>query len=192
MTGTALPGSVLPARSGEPGSGEPGAGEVGPGEHGRADVRPAVLADRPAVLEMFGRCTLETRYHRFHAPVRAIPGEYLTEALSGSPFHHALVVRPAGTDERIVALASCRVFAEGAAELGLLIEDGWQRRGLGTRLLADLVAHARQSGLRVLEAQLLAEQAWITGMLRRYGPCRQRWSRGEGRVTLPVQPPPGG
>jgi GNAT superfamily N-acetyltransferase len=166
-----LPGSPLPA---------------GPGELVPVEVRLAAPADRTGLREMFDRCSLPTRYHRFHAPVRAIPEQYLAEALSGSPFHHALV---AGTGqgpggERIVALASCCAFAEGAAELGLLIEDAWQRNGLGARLLGDLVAHASASGLRVLEAQLLAEQAWIIGALRRYGPCRSRWSHGEGRVSL--------
>jgi len=109
-------------------------------------------------------------------------GRYLAEALSGSPFHHALVAcpEPACTARagalpgRIVALASCRLVDEGAAELGLLIEDAWQRRGLGTRLLRDLAAHASAAGLRVLEAQLLAEQAWISGLLRPYGACRLR------------------
>jgi GNAT superfamily N-acetyltransferase len=137
---------------------------------------------------MFERCTLETRYRRFHAPVKAIPERYLAEALSGGAFLHAMVACPgrdadlgmepetgpgaAPGNGGIVALASCRATHEGAAELGILIEDAWQRRGLGTRLLRDLAAHAADAGLLVLEAQLLAEQAWIVGLLRPYGPCR--------------------
>ena len=156
-------------------------------------VRQAVPSDRDELARMFARCTLETRYRRFHAPVKAIPGRYLAEALSGSPFHYALVACPepavaamadadriAGADSAvgaeggtspggIAALASCRLVDEGAAELGLLVEDAWQRRGLGARLLGDLVAHANAAGLRVLRAQLLAEQAWIAGLLRPYG-----------------------
>jgi GNAT superfamily N-acetyltransferase len=133
---------------------------------------------------MFERCTPDTRYRRFHGPVKVIPERYLAEALSGSPFHYALVVCPescldAGRGREpdadgIVALASCRTVDEGAAELGVLIEDAWQRRGLGTRLVRDLAAHAADAGLRVLEAQLLTEQAWITGLLRPYGACRLR------------------
>lgn len=151
-------------------------------------VRPAVTTDRAALTRMFERCTLETRYRRFHGPVKAIPGRYLAEALAGGPFHYALVGCPApaaGADEgpapdpaarpdEIVALASCRTIDEGAAEIGLLIEDAWQRRGLGTRLLSALVAHASRAGLRIIEAQLLAEQAWLTRLLRPYGPCRLR------------------
>jgi GNAT superfamily N-acetyltransferase len=164
-------------------------------------VRHAASTDRDALVSMFERCTLETRYRRFHAPVKRIPERYLAEALSGTPLHHALVAwtpqvvgvdvgadagAGASADHRashmgsdqearppeIVALASCRLIDEGAAELGVLIEDAWQRQGLGTSLVRDLVAHATGLGLRVLKAQLLAEQAWIAGLLRPYGACR--------------------
>ena len=152
-------------------------------------VRQAVSTDRDALMSMFERCTPETRYGRFHAPVKRIPERYLAEALSGTPLHYALVAweaRVADADQRasqlapseeapspkIVALASCRLIDEGAAELGLLIEDAWQRQGLGTSLVSDLVAYATGIGLRVLKAQLLAEQAWIAGLLRPHGTCR--------------------
>jgi len=58
------------------------------------------------------------------------------------------------------------------AQLGRLIEDAWPRRGLGPRLLRDLVGFGSEAGLRVLRAQVLAEQAWITGLLRPDGACR--------------------
>lgn len=153
-------------------------------------VRRAEAGDREALARMFDRCTPETRYRRFHGPVKAIPARYLTEALSGTPFHYALVACQApvefaadqmpaspGPDTQageIVALASCRLIDEGAAELGVLIEDAWQRQGVGTRLLGDLVAYARSTGLRVLDAQLLAEQGWIARLLRPHGTCRVR------------------
>ena len=135
---------------------------------------------------MFDRCSPRTRYRRFHGPVKAIPERYLADALSGGAFHYALVAcrgvsrfEPgrAVRRNRRPRLGSCRTVGEGAAELGLLIEDAWQRHGLGTRLLRDLVTHAGRDGVRVLEAQLLAEQAWITGLLRPYGACRLESTR---------------
>jgi GNAT superfamily N-acetyltransferase len=160
-------------------------------------VRLARPDDREALAQMFDRCTLSTRYRRFHGPVKAIPERYLAEALSGSPFHYALVafLEPAlaahtrALSGRIVALASCRLVEEGAAELGILVEDAWQRQGLGARLVGELVAHASHSGLSVLEAQLLAEQAWITSLLRPHGTCRLRstWN-GVLNVTVRLAP----
>lgn len=161
-------------------------------------TRQAVPADREALARMFERCTASTRYRRFHGPVKAIPERYLAEALSGSPFHCALVafleaasaVQAAeALSGGIVALASCRLVEEGAAELGILVEDAWQRHGLGTRLVNELVAHAHASGLSVLEAQILAEQAWITSLLRPHGTCRLRcaWN-GVLNVTVRLAP----
>ncbi|HEY3881059.1 MAG TPA: GNAT family N-acetyltransferase [Trebonia sp.] len=174
------------------------AGELIPaGPPGALLVRQAAAGDRDALTRMFERCTPATRYHRFHGPVQAIPRSYLAEALSGSPFHHALVgcpyipASPAAYAGETVALASCRLVAEGAAELGLLIEDGWQRRGLGTRLVHDLVTHAARSGVREVEAQLLAEQAWIGGLLRPYGSGRVHSAR-DGVLTVTVRLDPCG
>ena len=185
-----------------PGVPLPGRGD----EAGGVRVRRAEAADRAALLAMFDRCAPSTRYRRFHGPVKAIPERYLADALSGSPFHYALVACPEpvqglnsgpGPDPGqrrepggggIVALASCRTVDEGAAELGVLIEDAWQRRGLGTRLIGDLAAHAANAGLRVLEAQLLAEQSWITRLLRPYGACRLR-SPGTASLTCPSPRP---
>jgi GNAT superfamily N-acetyltransferase len=163
-----------------------------PAGAGRIEVRPAAPSDRAALTRMFERCTVQTRYRRFHGPVKAIPERYLADALSGGAFHYALVAcagrvpGPAARGERVVALASCRLVEEGGAELGVLIEDAWQRRGLGTRLLRDLVTHARQAGLRVLDAQLLTEQAWIAGLLRPYGACRLR-STWDGVLNVTVR-----
>jgi GNAT superfamily N-acetyltransferase len=145
-------------------------------------VRRATEGDRQALTEMLSRCSGETRYRRFQGYVSVFPGRYLTEALSGSPLHYALVVSVAreadgpdgavGPAWPVVALASCRAVEEGVAELGFLIEDAWQRRGIGGLLLREIAGHAARTGLRALTAQVLAEQSWIVGLLRRYGPCR--------------------
>ena len=186
-----------------PGTLAPAATPAGPGRAAQVSVRRAGTSDREALGRMFDRCTPSTRYRRFHGPVKTIPERYLADALSGGAFHYALVAwhdatpwtgeapvadaSAAGASPGVaVALASCRIVAEGAAELGILIEDGWQRTGLGTRLLSDLVAHARRAGVRVLEAQLLAEQAWIAGLLRPYGVCRLR-STGGGVLNVTVR-----
>jgi GNAT superfamily N-acetyltransferase len=142
---------------------------------GTCSVRHAAAGDRPALERMLARCTGQTRYRRFHGPVKVFPERYLTEALSGSPLHFALVAcldeDRADEDGAVVALASCRAVDEGVAELGILVEDEWQRRGVGSDLLREIVAYAARTGLRALQAQVLADQPWIVGLLRRHGTC---------------------
>jgi GNAT superfamily N-acetyltransferase len=88
-------------------------------------------------------------------------------------------------DGTVVALASCRAVDEGVAELGVLVEDEWQRRGVGGYLLGEIVAYAARTGLRALQAQVLAEQPWIVGLLRRHGTCATAGAAGPAlHVTL--------
>jgi GNAT superfamily N-acetyltransferase len=162
-------------------------------------VRLAAAWDRPALEAMFQRCTPQTIYRRFHGQVKAFPAAYLAEALAGVPAHFAIV---ACDGPRVVALASCRLAdtaatdtagatgdvvapgGSGAAELGILIEDRWQRRGLGRELLARLVAHADSAGLPELHAQMLTEQDWIIGLLSPYGECASAFGPGVREVRL--------
>jgi len=180
----------------------------GPDTGGPLRVRRAAPVDRTTLARMFARCTSQTRYERFHGHVNMIPDRYLAEALSGSPVHYAIVAcadadradggfagsehadrirdeLPGAGGAVIVALASCRAIAEGVAELGILVEDRWQRHGIGGFLLHELIGYADRIGIRVLKAQILSEQAWIVSVLQRYGTChRARAGYGTVDVTL--------
>lgn len=150
-------------------------------------VRRALPGDRAALEAMFSRCDLQTRYRRFHAPVHVIPETYLTAVLSGQPDFYALVAfGPCGT---ITALASAHITASGisetdAMEIGILVEDTSQRRGLGRLLLERIVGEARHRGIRVIEAVILREQTWILRQLRAYGAYETASGHGVIAVTL--------
>ncbi len=148
-------------------------------------IRQAVPGDQEALAAMLTRCTAATRYGRFHAPVQFFPEPYFSEALTGHAEHVALVAEQDGT---AIALASCRIDLAGGAELGILVEDRWQRRGIGTRLLGGLLQHADQQGLRPLKASVLAEQRWILRVLRTYGTCQTAYTFNAFDVTLHRQP----
>jgi GNAT superfamily N-acetyltransferase len=182
------------------------AGFPGTGELAAAGllVRPAEAGDRAALEAMFQRCTPQTVYRRFHGQVRAFPATYLAEVLAAVPSHFALV---ACSGTQVVALASCRLeegdageAARGAgvagaaweaAELGILIEDGWQRRGLGRELLDRLVAYADSMGVPVLNAQMLTEQDWLITLLTPYGECTSAFRFGVREVRLRRNPSAG-
>jgi GNAT superfamily N-acetyltransferase len=157
---------------------------AGPAVH----VRRAAQRDRAALAGMFARCTGETRYRRFHGHLNVLPEPYLTEALSGSPVHFALVaLADDGSDDgSVVGLASCRTESAGVAELGIMVEDAWQRLGIGGLLLRELVGHASRIGLTTLKAQILTGQSWIIRVLRRYGTCETARVRDVLDVTLSI------
>ncbi|HZR48339.1 MAG TPA: GNAT family N-acetyltransferase [Streptosporangiaceae bacterium] len=129
------------------------------------NLRPATPGDRAALIAMFERCSKDTRYRRFHGFLRAFPERYLADALSGRPGHIALVAEVAG---RIVALGSC-----ADDEIGILVEDEFQRQGIGTRMLTALT---QLSGPGMLLATIQSDQAWILSLLRHFGNIKIDWA----------------
>lgn len=128
-------------------------------------IRPAGPGDRPALEGMLARCSDHSRYRRFLAGVRRWPRRYLDDALSGRPEHVALVAEVAGT---VVALAS-GVTADDATEVGVLVEDAQQHRGIGGGLLHALVGHADRDGIREIAAMVQVEQRWLVNVLAAHG-----------------------
>lgn len=56
-----------------------------------------------------------------------------------------------------------------AVEIAFVVVDHWQRHGLGTALLARLLAHARRSGIRRVHGDALQDNAVALRLLRRFG-----------------------
>lgn len=126
-------------------------------------IRAVGRSDAGAITSMWERCALATRIGRFHAPVRDIPAPYL-QAVFADP--SASVVAACQHFGAVVALASLIPSASrGCAELGVLVEDAWQRAGIGRRLVAHLIATARARGITALRASVLAENAKVADLL---------------------------
>jgi GNAT superfamily N-acetyltransferase len=145
-------------------------------------IRRPVPADRQALKDMIGRCSREAIRQRFHGYRRSFPSEYLTGALGGVEEHFALVAEVAGTS--IVALASCVVLADDAADIAVLVEDGYQRQGIGSTMLRLLIGYADHRGIATVQATVLAEQEWILQLMRDYGSCSTTLSMGVYEATL--------
>ena len=56
-----------------------------------------------------------------------------------------------------------------SCEFALVVADAWQRRGIGSRLLTMLMEGARNRGFRMIEGQVLAENAPMLTLVRRLG-----------------------
>ena len=127
-------------------------------------LRPVTGSEIPAIGAMWERCSLATRIARFHAPVRNIPASYL-KAVLADPAANVLAAREPSGD--VVALASLIGSpGSGTAELGVLVEDAWQRRGIGRGLVAHLVTAAPARGITTLTASVLSGNARVAGLLR--------------------------
>ncbi|MGW7267977.1 GNAT family N-acetyltransferase [Streptomyces sp. NPDC054842] len=120
-------------------------------------VRRADAADHEAAKAMHERCSPRTLSMRYHGPV-GDADRYLNHLLSPR-FGRTLAVQTASG--RIVGLGHL-LWDGDETEVALLVEDEWQRRGIGGELLGRLVAMAVEAGC---ESVYAVTQASNTGMV---------------------------
>lgn len=99
-------------------------------------VRRADTRDVPAAKAMHERCSARTLGMRYHGPV-GDADRYLNHLLSPR-FGRTLAVQTASG--RLVGLGHL-LWDGDETEVALLVEDGWQRRGIGGELLALSLIH---------------------------------------------------
>ncbi len=123
--------------------------------------------DGAALVALFAACSPETVFQRFFGLPAAFPPSYLAAVLAGRPPVHDAVVVRFGDGLHVAGLASLAAAPSGEpAELGVLVADAWQHRGLGAALVETLVARARDRGVDRLAATVLPTRP---GLLRALG-----------------------
>ncbi len=138
----------------------------------RMTLRPILSQDQPGLRALFGRSSRAARFQRFRVAAGEFPPHVLAAMCELDFARHLAVVITVDRsgDERIVADARYCVGEGGAsAEFALLVEDGWQRRGLGRRALDALVDAAQRSGLQALHASVMRTNAAMLLLLHRCG-----------------------
>ncbi|GAA1528304.1 GNAT family N-acetyltransferase [Streptomyces albidochromogenes] len=120
-------------------------------------VRRAGLDDLEAARAMHDRCGDRTLSLRYHGPV-GDADRYLAHLLSPR-YGRTLAVQTASG--RLVALGHL-LWDGDETEVALLVEDAWQRRGIGSELLERLVALAVEAGC---ESVYAVTQSSNTGMV---------------------------
>ncbi|WP_420711710.1 GNAT family N-acetyltransferase [Streptomyces sp. NRRL F-5123] len=127
-------------------------------------VRRAGPEDHEAALAMHARCSPATLARRYHGPVQDAD-RYLGHLLSPR-FGQSLAVETASG--QLVALGHLLWDGE-ENEVALLVEDGWQRRGIGGALLRGLVELAAEAGRSSVYAVTRAANPGVAGVMRELG-----------------------
>lgn len=150
-------------------------------------VRPAVPDDLAAVQAMHARCSARSRQRRYLGTTRGPSVAQLARLLDPARGVTLVALADGGSP---VAMAN--LVAEGdIAELAVLVEDAWQRRGIGTALLRRLVAHGTRAGYAALVVHTHADNAPMRSALRRLGVSGPVEHDGDlVTVTLPLAPAP--
>ncbi|AWZ05207.1 MULTISPECIES: GNAT family N-acetyltransferase [unclassified Streptomyces] len=127
-------------------------------------VRRADGSDQAAARAMHDRCSERTLSLRYHGPV-ADADRYLGHLLSPR-FGRTLAATTASG--KLVALGHL-LWDGDETEVALLIEDDWQRRGIGTELLGRLIGMAVEAGCDSVYAVTQASNTGMVAAMRGLG-----------------------
>ena len=143
----------------------------------RTQVRPARPADAQALHDLVAGLSLESAHRRFFVGVGAPTARMVAALLRRDATHGAWVC---ADGDRVLGHAMWGVD-DGAAELGVVVADAWQRRGIGRALTAAAAAEARSHGVSDVRLHVHAENR---GLARRLSAGADTAAMADGVVTV--------
>jgi RimJ/RimL family protein N-acetyltransferase len=129
-------------------------------------VRPS---DGPLVGALHARCTPNTRRSAFLHPSPSLPAHELTGLIHGESGKGVGVLALTTDGGHAVGISTLDPDDSGGAKLGVLVEDTWQARGVGTALIRRVVEIAAERSFVELTASAHPGNLRITRLLRRAG-----------------------
>jgi acetyltransferase len=145
-------------------------------------LRPIVAQDQEAFQAFVRELSPESRINRFLMPVRELAPAVLTALTQPDQASHVGLV--ATEDARIIGEGRYVARADGSrGEFAIAVTDRWQRRRIGTRLLAALTAAAHRAGIAALEGEILRTNVAMLKFVLSAG-FRLRICPGDGTLTI--------
>ncbi|MDH3744865.1 MAG: GNAT family N-acetyltransferase [Acidobacteriota bacterium] len=153
-------------------------------DESRAFLRPLKLVDEALLHDLFYKLSPESINYRFFQLIRSMPHKKLQEFLRiDYEADMALVVLTGSLDEDAQMIAIAHYLKDprsNFAEAAFLVRDDWQGKGIGTRLMAELVQTAQSQGIAGFTADVLADNKSMMRVFHKCGYALE--SRLEGNV----------
>ncbi len=137
-------------------------------------VRAIRQDDAPRLQALHARLSLETilfRFLRYARELSAKEAEYLAHVDYATTMAFVATITQ-GSEERIIAVARYAAVPSsepGLAEAAVVVEDSYQRQGLGTILSDRLALCAREHGIRTFVAVVHSENTQVIRLMRHCG-----------------------
>ena len=129
----------------------------------KIQVRRAQPADTDQVRRLVAELSPATAHLRFFAGVGTPTSRFVAALIRRDETHGAWVC---SSGDQLVGHASW-ARDSGAAEIGVVVADSWQRQGLGRSLLTAVLAEAARAGLTDVRLHVHPENRWLAGRLSR-------------------------
>lgn len=155
-------------------------------------VRTAALDDVDRLARMFTRLSPRSVLFRFLAPIPRLPRGELVRLADVDHNRREALVAVAG-DEIVGVARYGAPPGSRVAEVALVVEDAWQKRGVGQQLAWRLATLALARGYDTFVATMLRENDVARGLVRKLWPhaaIRHSGDELEARIALTALPAP--
>ncbi|HEX6797138.1 MAG TPA: GNAT family protein [Ktedonobacterales bacterium] len=154
-------------------------------------LRTAEPADGARLRRMFFGLSERTRYFYFMAGVPPIEKFAERVAVLGAADGESAYALIAEAEDCVIGVARFDRAADGTtAEIGILLSDAWQSRGLGRHVLDRLADEARERAVCVFSGHVLWENTRMLRLARRASAdLKLDCGWGECEILMPLYPP---
>jgi len=155
-------------------------------------LRPIKKGDAGKWLDFMSRLGTHAKYLRFHH----VPKEMTEEDAARycdvdyhASFAFVAEAMRGGRKDIVATGRYYRLPHKESAEVGFLVEEPFQNKGVGTKLMEQLVRAARDNGISAFEADVLGQNKEMMEVFTNYGfHVDREFEDGEYRVTVPIAP----
>jgi len=159
--------------------------EIESGRDGRPGLASLETSDGELLGRLFYRLSPESVYRRFFSPISK--PDYFIRLLLRVDHHDREAIAAVEGGEVVAVAQYSRLSGARRAELAIVVADGWQRQGLGTRLIAALADRAVAEGIDAFAIAIQGDNFGAVRLLRRIAPgARLVFSGGVGEGVIPL------
>ena len=152
---------------------------------GRPGLATLEASDGPAMLGLFDRLSPESVYRRYFTPIARREALLASVARIDHQDREAIAAVEGG--EVVGVVEYSRATRSQVADLAILVADGWQKQGLGTRLVAAAAERALEVGIEGFAVDIQGDNVGALRLFRRIAPgVRMKFSAGVGEAVIPL------
>ena len=134
-------------------------------------IRPLRPDDREREVAFVDALSERSRYLRLFTPLKFLP-RHLLDQLMNIDYRQRMAfvatTQQKGAEQFAGVARYCETDVAGTVELGVSVADAWQRSGVATLLLDQLIAYAREQNIRHVTGLVLPDNLAMIGLARHF------------------------
>lgn len=136
-------------------------------------IRPIQPNDRERIIELFNHLSPESRYLRFAHAISKLPDAFLDDILELDYIKEmalvAVIQSQTGIEEIVGISRYVTPPNQQVCEFSLSVSDSYATHGIGTHLMLDLIAYAKENQLQEMLGYVLSKNIKMLHLVSELG-----------------------